>query len=137
MPDTKEGGSMYETVKKVIETVDSHGERITRLEDDGEQRDDSIASLQKHVAEIRTNFTSLENTIWKTAQSTQDMMSSQNAQQWELIKALNANNEEDRKRKHEYKKSRMEKFWEFAGKFGLAIFGSGGFLILLLELLTK
>ena len=140
MPHTKEGGSVFKTLEEHdsrISTVEKYGDRITTLEEAKLEQERVNEHMENQIKEIKANFTGLENTIWKTAQATQDMMSTQNAQQWDLIKTLNGNNEKDRERKHEYKKSKMEKMWENLGKWGLALLGSGSIIIAMLELLTR
>lgn len=137
MPETKEATSMFETVKLHGETLDDHGNRITKLEEADKEKADSIALLTREFADISTNFTRMENTILKSAQTTQEVMSTQNTQQWELIKALNAGNQEERVRKHELTKTKLEKFWEYAGKITALLLGSGSILYILLEQLNK
>lgn len=137
MPGTKEVPSMFEIVKQQGETLDEHGNRIKRLEDSDKEKADAIEVLSGKYAEISSNFTRMENTILKSAQSTQDLMSTQSAQQWKLIEALSIGQEEDKKRKHELKKNKMEKFWELAGKVTMAVLGSGGLIIVWLEFLSK
>lgn len=124
---------MFDTVAAVVETQEEHDARIRKLELSDEQQADSIDLLTREFADISTNFTRMENTILKSAQATQEIMSSQNTQQWELIRTLNAGNQDDKARKHDLKKTSMEKFWEYAGKITLALVGSGGFFYVLLE----
>lgn len=137
MPETKEATSMFETVKLHGDTLDDHGNRITNLEKADKEKAESIALLTREFADISTNFTRMENTILKSAQTTQEVMSTQNTQQWELIKALNAGNQEERVRKHELTKTKLEKFWEYAGKITALLLGSGSILYILLEQLNK
>lgn len=138
MPNSKDlSGSLYDTVTEHGAMLDDHGTRIVKLEKADREQAQSIDLLTQQFAEISTNFTRMENTILKSAQSTQEVMSTQNAQQWELIKALNAGNQEDRVRKHEITKTKMELFWEYAGKVTLALVGSGGFFYVLLEAFAK
>lgn len=138
MPNSKDlNGSLFDTVTTHTEMLDDHGHRITVLEKADKEKNASIDLLTQQFAEISTNFTRMENTILKSAQTTQEVMSTQNTQQWELIKALNAGNQDDRARKHEITKTKMELFWEYAGKVTLALVGSGGFFYVLLEAFSK
>lgn len=132
MPDKKEvNGSMFDTVAELIVTKEEHDLRISNLEQSDKSQADSIEFLTREFADISTNFTRMENTILHSAQSTQEIMRTQNTQQWELIKTLNAGNQEDKVRKHEITKTKLDRFWEFAGK----LFMGGGAAIVALELL--
>ena len=138
MPDKKElNGSMFETVNAHTETLEEHDERILLLEKSDKEKLDSIGTLTQKFADISTNFTRVENTILKSAQTTQDLMSTQNTQQWELIKVLNAGNQEERVRKHEITKTKLEKFWEYAGKATALLLSSGSILYVILEMASK
>ena len=128
---------MFETVNAHTETLEEHDERILLLEKSDKEKLDSIGTLTQKFTDISNDFTRVENTILKSAQTTQDLMSTQNTQQWDLIKVLNAGNQEERVRKHELTKTKLEKFWEYAGKITLALVGSGGFLYVLLEAYAK
>ncbi len=133
MPEKKEPTSMY----KIIETLDEHGNRISALETLDDEKTEMIKMLETQFVSIKTDFTNLENTIWKTAQSTQDHFSAQNAQQWKLIETLNSGNQKEKERKHELTKTKLDKFWEFAGKLIVILLGSGGFFYVLLEMASK
>ena len=128
---------MFDTVNAHTETLEEHDERILLLEKSDKEKLDSIGTLTQKFTDISNDFTRVENTILKSAQTTQDLMSTQNTQQWDLIKVLNAGNQEERVRKHELTKTKLEKFWEYAGKITLALVGSGGFLYVLLEAYSK
>ena len=128
---------MYKKIEILDELLDEHGNRISALEKSDTEKLENIRVLETQFVSIKSDFTNLENTIWKTAQSTQDLMTNQNTQQWKLIDALNNGNQEEKIRKHELSKTRMEKFWEFAGKIVVILLGSGGFFYVLLETLSK
>lgn len=125
MPETKElNGSVFETLHTHSETLKVHATEISMLKKSDED-------LMRELKGMKSDFTNLENTIWKTAQSTQDLMKSQTAQQWKLIDALNSGNQEDKKRKHELSKTKLEKYSEIIIKVASA----GGILYLFAELL--
>lgn len=128
---------MFDTVKLHGDTLDEHGNRIKRLEDSDKEKTDAIDLLTKEFSDISTNFTRMENTILKSAQTTQEVMSAQNTQQWDLIKILNEGKQAELVRNHELKKTKMEKFWELAGKITMALLGSGGLIIVALEFLSN
>ncbi|MFC3212736.1 hypothetical protein [Planomicrobium okeanokoites] len=130
MPDGKGDGSMYKKIEVIDITLDEHGNRITALEKADVEKSETIKLLELQFTSIKTDFTNLENTIWKTAQSTQDHFSAQNAQQWKLIEALNNGKEKERERKHEITKTKTELFWEWLGKVTVG----GGIFIVVLEL---
>lgn len=126
---------MYKTVEEHGTRLDEHGntlenygQRIVVLEKSDAEKTEVLEYVQQKMDGIKTDFTNLENTIWKTTQSTQDMMVSQNTQQWKLIESLNENKEKERERKHELKKTKLERFWEWLGK---ATVGSGVFIVAL------
>ena len=128
---------MYKKIEILDELLDEHGNRISALEKSDTEKLENIRVLETQFVSIKSDFTNLENTIWKTAQSTQDLMTNQNTQQWKLIDALNSGNQEDKIRKHELTKTKLEKFWEFAGKLIVILLGSGGFFYVLLEMASK
>ena len=137
MPSTKEVPSMFETVKQQGETLDEHGNRIAQLEASDKEKADSIELLTSKFADISTNFTRMENTILKSAQTTQEVMSAQNTQQWDLIKILNEGKQAELVRDHDLKKTKMEKFWEYAGKATALLLSSGSILYVILEMASK
>ena len=137
MPDGKGEKSMYKKIEFIEELVDSQGNRITALEDSDTEKHENIKILENQFSSIKTDFTNLENTIWKTSQSTQDMMVSQNSQQWKLIETLHNGNQEDKVRRHDLAKTKMEKFWEFSGKAIALLLGSGSILYVLIEIASK
>lgn len=137
MPGAKEVPSMFDIVKQQGETLDEHGNRIAALEEADKEKGNAIEILTSKFDDISNGLTKMENTILKSAQTTQEVMSSQNTQQWELIKILNKGNQEELVRKHELKKTKMEKFWELAGKITMALVGSGGLIIVVLEFLSN
>lgn len=131
MPETKElNGSVFETLHTHSETLKVHATEISMLKKSDED-------LMRELKGMKSDFTNLENTIWKTAQSTQDHFSVQNAQQWKFIETLNSANQEEKARKHEITKTKLDKFWEFAGKLIVILLGSGGFFYVLLEMASK
>ena len=97
-------GSMYDTIAIRTETLDDHRNRITKLEIADKEKGESIAMLTREFADISSNFTRMENRIFKSVQSMQEVMSSQNTQQRELIKTLKTGSEEERVRKHNLRK---------------------------------
>lgn len=131
MPSDKGDGSMYKKIENIDERLDEHGNRIKKLEKSDVEKSENIRLLETQFTSIKTDFTNLENTIWKTAQSTQDLFSTQNSQQWELIKAMTDSTDKDRQRKHDLNKSKTELFWEWLGKVTVG----GGIFIVALELL--
>ena len=138
MPDKKElNGSIFDTVNAHTETLEEHYERILLLKKSDKEKLDSIGTLTQKFTDISNDFTRVENTILKSAQTTQDLMNTQNTQQWDLIKGLNAGNQEERVRKRGLTKTKLEKFWEYTGKFTALILGSGSVLYMLLEAVTK
>ncbi|MDQ0427664.1 hypothetical protein QOZ98_000489 [Planomicrobium stackebrandtii] len=137
MPDGKGDGSMYKKIEIIDDTLDEHGNRISALEKADTEKTETINLLENQFTSIKLDFTNLENTIWKTAQSTQDMMTSQNTQQWKLIEALNGGNQEERARKHDLDKTKAEKRWEFAGKLTALLLSSGSVLYVILEMASK
>ena len=137
MPSTKEVPSMFETVKQQGETLDEHGNRIAQLEASDKEKADSIELLTREFADISTNFTRMENTILKSAQTTQEVMSAQNTQQWDLIKILNEGKQAELVRDHDLKKTKMEKFWEYAGKATALLLSSGSILYVIVEMASK
>lgn len=137
MPDGKGDSSMYKKIELIDDTLDEHGNRISALEKSDTEKTENIKLLENQFTSIKLDFTRLENTIWSTAQSTQDMMTSQNSQQWKLIEALNGGNQEERARKHDLAKTKTEMFWEYAGKLTALLLSSGSILYVILEMSTK
>jgi hypothetical protein len=131
MLEDKGDGSMYKKIEILDVKLDEHGNRITALEKADVEKSETIKLLEIQFASIKTDFTNLENTIWKTAQSTQDHFSAQNAQQHELIKTMNEGKENERERRHDLSKTKLEKYSEVIMK----VAGAGGILFLLLELI--
>lgn len=142
MPGTKEPASM----NAIYTLVGEHDELIKQdilpmlveLKKSDEALQKADEDILREVQGIKTNFVTLENTIWKTAQSTQDhasaqsaQHSAQNAQQWKLIEDLIKGKQEDMRNKHEIRKTKLEKFWEWLGKVTVG----GGIFIVALELL--
>lgn len=129
MPDKeKAGGSMFDTVAAVIETQEEHDYRIKQLEQSDKTQAADISILKssdeeimQELKSIKTDFTNLENTIWKTAQSTQDVMKTTTDRLWDMLGTRDAN-------KHDIQKTRMTNFWEWLGK---ATVGGGIFIVAL------
>lgn len=116
------GGSMFEK-------LNNHEERIIILEK-------TDVELIKQIKDIQNNYVTLENTILKGNQTTQEVFRDTIDKQWQLITERDKVKEESSKRQHElaisnheYKKSNMEKKWEWLGKIGVA----GGVLYLVIE----
>lgn len=150
MPETKEGLSMYDTLKSHDETIEEHGDklqlhdRMIKLHDEeiaalkrtGSETTDALKDLKTDFQSLKTEYKNLETAIWKTAQSTQDYMRETTKNQWELIKARDDLKEEESKRKHEktmsnqeIKKMGWEKFWDIS----LKLVGGGSILYLVIE----
>lgn len=121
---TELSGSVYETLNTHSETLKEHATEISLLKQSDED-------FMRELKGMKNDFTKLENTIWQTSQSTQDLMKSQNAQQWKLIEALNSGNQDDRKLKHELNKTKLEKYSEII----IRVASAGGILYLFAELL--
>lgn len=122
MPEAKGEGSMYEKIS-------NHEERIIVLEK-------TDVELIKQIKEIQHNYVNLENTILKGNQATQDVFRDTIDKQWQLISERDKVKEESSKRQHElavstqeFKKTNMEKRWEWMGKITVA----GGVLYLVIE----
>lgn len=128
---TELNGSVYEKLSVHDEKLSIHNETLKDHATEISLLKKSDEDLMRELKGMKSDFTNLENTIWKTAQSTQDHFSAQNAQQWKLIEALNNGNQDDRKRKHELNKTKLEKYSEIIIKVASA----GGILYLFAELL--
>ncbi|PKH09872.1 hypothetical protein [Planomicrobium sp. MB-3u-38] len=107
----------------MFDTVKDHGERIIALE--------------QRMEKVENNYVNLENTIWKTSQSTQDVFRDTIKNQFELIKAQSGFKNEENARRHELKKTKTEKFWEYAGKVTALLLSSGSILYVILEMASK
>lgn len=111
MPSGKtEEWSMFDTVK-------DHGERI--------------GVLEQRLEKVENNYINLENTIWKTSQSTQDVFRDTIKNQFELIKLQSGAKNEENAREHELKKTKIEKYSEIV----LKVAGAGSVLAIALQLL--
>lgn len=122
---------MFDTVTQHAETLGEHKDQLDAHQQLLKQQAEEISILKSSDAEImqelksiKTDFTNLENTIWKTAQSTQDVMKQTTDNLWIMLGKKEEN-------KHEIQKTKLKSFWEFMGKLTMA----GGLLAVTLELL--
>lgn len=113
----------------MYDKINDHEERIIVLEK-------TDIELIKQVKEIQQNYVNLENTILKGNQTTQDVFRDTIDKQWQLITERDKAKEAGASREHElavttqeFKKSNMEKRWEWMGKITVA----GGVLYLVIE----
>lgn len=132
MPNSKElSGSLYDTVTTHGDTLIEHDMVLKQHADEISLLKKSDEDIMRELKGMKMDLTGIENTILKSAQETRDIMNTQNTQQWELIKVLNAGNQEERVRKHEITKTKVEKYSELIIK----VAGAGGILIVLAELI--
>ena len=155
MPDKEGGGpSMFETVKKHGEIIDTHEQIIeaheksieelkssySKLEENDKKQTEKLDMLAGQMSNLVIQNTEIKSTILQSSQSQQDFFRDTMKNQWELIKARDTNKEAERMRVHEinlsehaFKKSKSEKRWELLGK-GLA---SGGIIFLIIEAIIR
>lgn len=123
MPERREAnGSMYETVALHTETLEEHDARIREQQREIIRLKQADEDKTQEIKSMKTDFTNLENTIWKTAQSTQDVMKTTTDRLWDMLGTRAAN-------QHEIQKTKLTSFWEFAGKLTMA----GGLLAVAIE----
>ncbi|KGR86395.1 hypothetical protein [Lysinibacillus odysseyi] len=152
----KTGGdpSMFETVKKHGEAIDTHEQIIEaheksidelktnfrKLEENDKKQTEKLDLLSSQMSNVVLQNTELKSTILQSSQTQQEFFRDTMSKQWELIKARDDSKEADRKRVHEIslsehalKKSNAEKRWELLGK----VVVSGGIFYLIIESILR
>lgn len=151
MPEEKGGGpSMFETVKKHGEIIDTHEQIIeaheksieelkssySKLEENDKKQTEKLDLLAGQMSNLVIQNSEIKSTILQSGQSQQDFVRDTLKNQWELIKARDESKESERNRTHEIKlseqalkKNNNEKGWDLVGKLVMA----GGLLYLIVE----
>jgi len=125
------GDSMFETVK-------DQGDRIVVLEEEQsvlkKEFDNSKSwqqEIERRIQQGELNYQDLKNTILLSNERMQTFFSSTMDKQWDLIKSRDALSENDKVRKYEFSKSKLEKWSEVVIK----VAGAGGILVIIAQLI--
>jgi hypothetical protein len=120
------------------EKLRNHDERIVVLEEGQsvlkKESDDLFLwkkETERRLQQGEHNYQDLKNTILVANDRMQTFFSSTMDKQWDLIKSRDALSENENIRKHDFSKSKLEKWSEIVIK----VCGAGGILIVIAQLL--
>lgn len=114
------------TLKEHDNILDNHEGRIRTLEE-------SDIDKERRLKEMEHGFTKLENTIMTENRDTRKLLQDTLQNQWDIIKSRDKAEENDKKRKHEIEKTKMQNISETIMKFA----GTGSVFYLILILVLK
>ena len=116
----------YEAVNGKIDEHDkrlnNHGDRLTKLEKWDEDK-------HRRLKVVEDNYTKLESTIISENKEMRLFFQSNMDKQWDLIKVRDEQKHDQQKMKHEFDKTKFERWSEIL----LKLAGTGGILYLIIQ----
>lgn len=102
--------------------LENHEGRIKQLEENDQDKEKRLRTMEQ-------SYLKLENTILQENRDTRQLFQNTMQNQWDLIKSSYASTENDKNRKYELTKSKLERRTELTMK----LLGTGGLLYLCVQ----
>lgn len=122
---------MPESMREAMEKVAEHTEQISELQEESTRFKAWQIETEKRLVQGENNYQDLKNTILLANQDMRTFFVSTMDKQWDLIKSRDLLSENEKVRRYEMGKSKLEKYSEMVIKLG----GAGGILIVIAQLL--
>lgn len=122
---------MPESMREAMEKVAEHTDQISELQEDSSRFKAWQAETEKRLILSENNYQDLKNTILLANQDMRTFFVSTMDKQWDLIKSRDILSENEKVRRYELGKSKVEKISEIIIK----VCGAGGILIVIAQLL--
>lgn len=134
----RKGEMMPESMREAIEKVTEHEEMLKELKEQDAyllKGHDALFEWKKDMEKWRqdsdANYHDLKSTILLENKETRTFFQSIMDKQWDLIKSRDTSFENEKVRRHDFQKSKLEKYSEIIIK----VAGAGGILVLIAQLL--
>ena len=129
MPQSKEGASMFDTVK-------DHEERITVLEKNDRNHQEKLDTLSNQMTDLKKQNTELENTVLKDNRETRNVLVAQIEKSFELTQNAMGYQSSKSNQQHELKmmkwKTIADVVFKVCGAVG-ALGASGGVIYMVVQ----
>ena len=127
--ETKLGGGMYDKVRQYGETIDSHHERITFLEENGRQHEDRLKQLEDQSIKLENTIMTESRETRITVKEQTEKMEVQSSKLYDIVHTSINYKSDSQKLDYDLKKMRIEMwtnvFLKLSGGITL-LFTAGG-----------